>query len=114
MEILFFKKLKKLMNNYLITKNNKYKDQILLIFLNLNYKTSSLHLINYSITNDFDLFDEFVSFLAFTNLINFKTLKPLTNNELYLLDGLIMLDNQLIYDDFERFEWYKKIQENNI
>ena len=112
MEMIFFSKLNKLMNQYFIIKNNKYKDEIIMLFLNLDYKPSSLHLINYSLEYDYDLFNEFIEFLAFTNLINFKTLKPLSDNELYLLDGLIFIDNELAYDQYELFLLYQQNIEN--
>ena len=108
-EIIFFRNLSKLMDKYYLNPSNINRTNILVIFVDLKYSISSMKLINYALEHDYDMFQEFIGFLAFNNGINFNDLKQFSDFELYYLDGLIFNDNELAYDSWELFEEYKKI-----
>ena len=101
MNLIFFRHLNKLINQ------QKYIE-ILIVFLDLDYQPESLKLIHYSLNNNYDIFIDFISYLAFLHHINFNELRYFTDKEELILSTLSIYDEDYIYDDdYERYLYYK-------
>jgi hypothetical protein len=110
MGLVFIINLKKLIDKYHKTKDDKYRVKIISIFLDFDFSPEELKLMNFNLMNDFDIFYSFIDFFAFQYNIDFKNIRYITNTELDFLDAVCYQNLELPYDPWSRFEIYTEIR----
>ena len=104
MDIIFFDKIRRLLNK------QEY-DKIMLMFVDLDYSKDSLKLINYSLRSDYDMFEDFMNYLAFLQKFNYRQMRYFNEYEHQVFDGLNYFDPEFRYeDDYDKYLYFK----NNI
>jgi len=113
MELLYFKHLKRLINNYINNSSSNKYTELMMIFVDLYYTAEELKFISYNLENNMSVFIDFVGVLAFKKNINFFNLTYITDEELYQLDSITFDHEEINYDDNLKYQIYKEIITKN-